>query len=160
MSLAKENLASIQTQRNTPRHVPNVSDMLKDGRVQLTGFLQGMINKYIPEEVKQNLDFSFYPSLHFMDRLLLDRADKITKQWFNLTITRLFRNQLCEFLYVVALTDHENSERITISYQGNTIGIVKETDPFTENGYLLKMVTVYQGKARSPDYKYNHLEVI
>lgn len=131
---------------------------VKMTRNQLGVFLNGLVIRHIPEGV--NMSISFDATAHFCERLLFDRADNFDKQWVSLFFSRLFQNQKAEFLFTLALTDIDKNERLVISMDGKSIAIDKVLDPFCSNGgWLLKLVTIYKGKAQSPHFTTRRMEI-
>jgi hypothetical protein len=90
-----------------------------------------------------------------MERLLVDRTDRLDTLWVSTVFTKLYRHRLCEFLYLLETTSHKG--RINIQLGNRSIALVKEQ---TEEGRLIiKVTTCFSGVALNPTIEYSILSL-
>lgn len=118
-------------------------------RKELNIFLNGLGDKYLPGTLRP----TFSTTTHFMERLIQHRSDKLSKLWVSTLFTKLFRNRLCEFLYLVEITPHKG--RINIQFEGRTVALVKEIDERVS----IRVITCFSGVALNPTLEYNVLSL-
>lgn len=113
---------------------------------QLYQFLAGLNEKYLPEELK----VKYSVSTHFMDRLLVDRKDDLSKGWVATVFSIIYQSRLCEFLYLLEMAQNEG--RINIHYKERTIALVFHDDGYFEKN--VKLTTCFSGVALNPTLDY------
>lgn len=125
---------------------------LINSKKQLDDFLNGMSKKYLPTEIRP----VFRTTEHFIERLLVDRADNLDPKWVSVVFSKLYHLKLCEFLYLLETTEHFG--RINLQYQGRSIAMVKVKYEGYES-VLIKLSTCYTGVALHPEKDYSILSL-
>jgi hypothetical protein len=118
--------------------------------MKLNHFLNGLGLKYLPAELRP----TFSTTTHFIERLLVDRADNLNTLWVSTVFTRLYRDRLCEFLYLLETAPDRG--RINIQLSGRSIALIKEDH---EYGMTIKLVTCFTGVALNPTLIYSILSL-
>lgn len=126
------------------------SGILHEQKRALNKFLNGLSDKYLPEHLV--IDFS--TTVHFMDRLLVDRTNVLDNRWVSSVFTKVFRHRLCEFLYLLEVTPDRG--RLNIQLDGRSIGLIPEKD---EHGLVIKLATCFKGVALNPNMEYSILSL-
>lgn len=118
---------------------------------ELYQFLGDLNDKYLPDEFR----VKYSVSTHFMDRLLIDRKDSLSKGWVATVFSIIYQTRLCEFLYLFEIA--KDRERVNIHYKERTIALVFHGDGYFEKN--VKLTTCFSGVALNPTIDYHVLSL-
>ncbi len=116
-------------------------------RQKLQNFLIGLSDKYLPEDLRPD----FMVTDHFMQRLMIDRTDNLNDLWISTVLSKVFRDRLCEFVYLLEIAP--NKARINLQFEGRSVGLVKENRIIAGTTSIV-LTTCFTGLALNPTMEY------
>lgn len=155
-AVKNHNLRAIRSQYgrvSKPTNTSVYADRNRATRTELNRFCNELSSKYIPKSV---VELDFFTSVHFIDRLDVDRKDSFNHQWVSTFFSKLLREHRCEFLYVIHRASFE--DRIQIKMDGRCVGIDLMRESTVEK-MKLRLVTLFVGDGENPKFNYIRMDM-